>query len=71
MDVRNRQTETLLYAAAILGGTERLARFLNVSGTRLARWLAGEEPPPEQAYLDALDVLADGPPVNPKDGPPG
>jgi len=66
MDVRNRYTETLACAAATIGGTERLAQFLNVSRQRLSRWLAGEEPPPNQVFLDALDVIADGPYASPE-----
>jgi hypothetical protein len=65
MDVRNRYTETLAYAAATIGGTDRLAKFLNVSRPRLVSWLAGEEAPPNQVFLDALDVIADGPYASP------
>jgi hypothetical protein len=61
MDVRTTYTETLACAAATIGGTDRLARFLNVSRKRLVGWLAGEEAPPNQVFLDALDVIADGP----------
>jgi hypothetical protein len=66
MDVRNRYTETLAYAAATIGGTDRLAQFLNVSRQRLVRWLAGEEAPPNEVFLDALDVIADGPYASPE-----
>jgi hypothetical protein len=30
------------------------------------RWLAGEEAPPDQVFLDALDVIADGPYADPE-----
>lgn len=63
---RNRYTETLSCAAATIGGTDQLARFLNVSQERLVRWLAGEEVPPNQVFLDALDVIADGPYASPE-----
>jgi hypothetical protein len=66
MDVRTTYTETLACAAATIGGTDRLARFLNVSRKRLAGWLAGEEAPPSQVFLDALDVIADGPYASPE-----
>lgn len=66
MDVRNRYTETLAFAAATIGGPERLARFLNVPKARLMRWLAGEESPPSEVFLDALDVIADGPYASPE-----
>lgn len=61
MDVRTTYTETLACAAATIGGTDRFARYLNVSRRRLLGWLAGEEAPPNQVFLEALDVIADGP----------
>lgn len=66
MDVRTTYTETLACAAATIGGAERLARFLNVPRGRLLSWLAGEEAPPNQVFLDALDVIADGPYASPE-----
>ena len=66
MDVRTRYTETLACAAATIGGATRLAQFLNVSRSRLIGWLAGEEAPPHQVFLDALDVIADGPYASPE-----
>ncbi len=65
MDVRNRYTETLQDAAATIGGATRLAKFLDVPRPRLLSWLAGEETPPDQIFLDALDVIADGPYADP------
>jgi hypothetical protein len=65
VDVRNRYTETLQYAAATIGGSDRLAKFLDVPRKTLLRWLAGEEAPPNQVFLDALDVIADGPYADP------
>ena len=66
MDVRTRYTETLAFAAATIGGTGRLAEFLNVPRSALVRWLAGEEAPPNEVFLDALDVIADGPYASPE-----
>ena len=66
MDVRTRYTETLACAAATIGGTARLAQFLNVSRSRLLCWLAGEEAPPNEVFMDALDVIADGPYASPE-----
>jgi hypothetical protein len=66
MDVRNVYTETLACAAATIGGASRLAQFLKVPHGRLARWLAGEEAPPQEVFLDALDVIADGPYASPE-----
>jgi len=66
MDVRNVYTETLACAAATIGGAARLAEFLRVPRGRLARWLAGQEAPPQDVFLDALDVIADGPYASPE-----
>ena len=66
MDVRSRYTETLACAAATIGGPTRLAQFLNVSRSRVMSWLACEETPPSQVFLDALDVIADGPYASPE-----
>jgi hypothetical protein len=66
VDVRTRHTEILQCAAATIGGPARLAKFLNVPRGALLRWLAGEEAPPDQVFLDALDVIADGPYADPE-----
>jgi hypothetical protein len=66
VDVRSRYTETLQFAAATIGGTARLARFLDVPPATLRRWMAGEEATPDQVFLDALDVIADGPYADPE-----
>jgi hypothetical protein len=66
VDVRTRYTETLQFAAATIGGPARLAAFLNVPRASVLRWLAGEEAPPDQVFLDALDVIADGPYADPE-----
>lgn len=65
VDVRTRYTETLQFAAATIGGPARLAKFLNVPRQAVLRWLAGEEAPPDQVFLDALDVIAAGPFADP------
>jgi hypothetical protein len=65
VDVRNRYTETLQLAAATIGGAARLAEFLDVPRSTLVRWLAGEEATPDRVFLDALDVIADGPYAEP------
>ena len=33
---------------------------------RSPRWLAGADPPPQEVFLDALDVIADGPYARPE-----
>ena len=61
MEQRERYSQTLWQAAAILGGEARLARFLGVSQEKLAGWLAGDELAPLDAFLNSLDLIADGP----------
>ena len=61
MDVRTRYTETLAFAAATIGGTGRLAEFLDVPRSALLRWLAGEDAPPTEIFLSALELIADEP----------
>lgn len=53
--------ETLQYAAEAVGGAVTLARILDVPVAALRRWLSGEEIPPLETFLDALDIVADGP----------
>ena len=61
MDQRSRYAEALRAAADTLGSTARLAAYLKVPPYTVQAWLAGREPPPLQAFLNALDVIADGP----------
>jgi hypothetical protein len=44
-------------AAEILGGTEALQKHLQVPGSELHRWLAGESVPPKGIFLRVVDVL--------------
>ena len=50
---------TLKRAAELLGGDERLARYLAVAPSRLALWLAGAEAPPTEVFLNAVDIVTD------------
>ena len=61
MDRSRRYRDTLNRAAQTLGGAARLAAFLDVPREQLAAWLSGEEAPPLEAFLQSLDVVADGP----------
>lgn len=56
----DRYVETLQEAAQSVGGETRLAYLLMVPEPKLARWMAGEEPVPLDAFLNALDVIAEG-----------
>ena len=54
------QTRTLYRALENCGGKRALAEALGVSVEVLCRWLAGEDVPPVQSYLAALDLVAMG-----------
>ena len=58
-------TRTLALAAKTLGGTQALAERLDVEHTTLERWMAGEEVPPYDVFLKALDIVAAGPRLDP------
>jgi hypothetical protein len=61
MEQRARYVQALRDAVRTLGGCERLAAVLKVPPEKLATWLSGEETAPLEAFLDSLDVIADGP----------
>ena len=57
--------DMLQRAAATLGGVARLAMRLDAPPEAVRKWLAGEEEPPLAAFLEALDVVAQGPYASP------
>jgi hypothetical protein len=61
MDQRARYARTLCQAEKTLGGRKQLAHALRVPAEKLAAWLAGDETPPLEVFLDSLDLIADGP----------
>jgi len=61
MDQREIYARALSRAAVALGGRTQLAEFLHVPGETLDAWLDGDQVPPLDAFLDSLDVIADGP----------
>jgi len=61
VDQRQLYARALSYAAMTMGGRPQLAAYLKVAEDQLDSWLAGEETPPLDAFLDSLDVIADGP----------
>ena len=61
MDQRGLYARALTHAVVAMGGRPQLAAFLRVTEGKLDAWLAGEEIPPLDAFLDSLDVIADGP----------
>ena len=48
---------TLKQACVIVGGEKKLARLLRVPLGDLERWLSGDEEPPRQVFLRAVDVV--------------
>jgi hypothetical protein len=50
-------TRVLHRACQIVGGVEQLATRLRVSPTMLHRWLEGEEVPPTNVFLEAVDLI--------------
>jgi DNA-binding transcriptional regulator YiaG len=61
VDQVSRYANALRTAASTLGGAGQLAAYLGVSPQTVQAWLDGREAPPLQAFLGALDVIADGP----------
>lgn len=49
----------LKIAAEMLGGPRKLRSFLGASSAEVANWLAGVEPPPQHAFLRALELILD------------
>ena len=48
--------ELLSYAVEAVGGVERLAACLRVDEARLSAWLSGEDVPPQELLMDALEL---------------
>jgi hypothetical protein len=44
-------------ACLVLGGTDKLARHLGTPEADLLGWLRGDEPPPESAFLAAVEIV--------------
>lgn len=61
MAERNVHVDTLRLAAETIGGSDEFARAIGVTTDRLRAWMAGIEPLPLEVFLDALDVIAEGP----------
>ena len=48
---------TLHRACLIVGGVQQLAERLKVSELDVRRWLKGEERPPEDVFVAAIDIV--------------
>jgi hypothetical protein len=51
----------LSYAAEVVGSVEGLAACLGVDPVQLATWLSGEDAPPQEVFMAALDIISAGP----------
>jgi hypothetical protein len=51
---------TLERALETLGSKERLAHVLDVPAPELEKYLAGEMPLPNEVFIHALDIVANG-----------
>jgi hypothetical protein len=63
--------ETMRRAVQLCGGIDALGDALNVSTTTLQKWLAGEEQPPQDLFIQAVGLLLEATSRRPpKPGPP-
>jgi DNA-binding transcriptional regulator YdaS (Cro superfamily) len=61
METHRPYSEALRAALDILGGEKQLAQRLGVDANQLHAWVVGRATPPLGAFLEALDVIAEGP----------
>ena len=68
-------SRTLLKAAQLAGGSQKLARHLRVPLADLQKWLGGSDAPPIAVFLKAVDLVLDETSPSggsdPGDPPPG
>jgi DNA-binding transcriptional regulator YdaS (Cro superfamily) len=60
MDVGTLAQRVLKQAVAKLGSPEQLAAHLAVPPASVAAWLSGQESPPTEAVLRAVDLIISG-----------
>lgn len=65
----NPKVRTLRRAAEVVGSPEALAEALDVSPELISAWLLGQQAPPNDAYMRALDLVSQGPHHNPSRKP--
>lgn len=61
MGHRRIYSESVREASLALGGVPCLASRLNVPIDTINRWVAGDENPPLDAFLECLEIIAEGP----------
>jgi hypothetical protein len=59
MPERELYLRTLRRAAELVGDADRLALALRVTPSHLALWLHGEEKPPLEIFLRAVDLVSE------------
>jgi hypothetical protein len=52
-------SRTLQKAAELSGGQKKLARYLRVPIADLEKWIAGDDTPPINIFLKAIDFVLD------------
>ena len=50
-------SRTMQKAAQLAGGEKKLARYLRVPMADLLKWMAGQDTPPTQVFLKAVDLV--------------
>lgn len=50
-------SRTLHRACEVLGGMQQLSSHLKVPASALSRWIGGEEDPPLDVFLAAVDIV--------------
>ena len=55
------KVRTLRRAVEVVGSPEALAEALEVSPEIVDAWLLGQQAPPNEAYMRALDLVSQGP----------
>lgn len=63
------KVRTLRRAVEVVGSPEALAEALDVSPEMISAWLLGQQAPPNDAYMRALDLVSQGPHHNPSRKP--
>ena len=55
------KVRTLRRAVEVVGSPEALAEVLDVAPEVVSAWLLGQQAPPNDAYMRALDLVSQGP----------
>lgn len=64
-------SRTMQKAAQLAGGEKKLARYLRVPMADLLKWMAGQDTPPTQVFLKAVDLVLEETSPPPAGSEPG